>query len=161
MVRIRLIDPSLANPDEVEILEDLIVAAANDARGRAESATQEKMQELTAGLPLPEGFKHAVWNDVADFERVMDETVAAILVEPVQGEGGVNPATREFFHGIRALCDERGALMMVDEVQTGLGRTGRIWGHHHWGLEPDAVVTATSVGSSPAYRDLCPGAWPG
>lgn len=97
--------------------------------------------------PLPEGFKHAVWNDIADFERVMDDTVAAIFVEPVQGEGGVNPATEEFFQGIRALCDERGALMMVDEVQTGLGRTGRWFGFQHFGVQPDVVTTAKALGN--------------
>lgn len=97
--------------------------------------------------PLPEGFKHAVWNDVADFERQMDETVAAIFIEPVQGEGGVNPATPEFFEGIRALCDERGALMMVDEVQTGLARTGRWFGFQHFGVKPDVVTMAKALGN--------------
>jgi len=97
--------------------------------------------------PLPEGFKHAVWNDIADFERVMDDTVAAILIEPVQGEGGVNPATEEFFQGIRRLCDERGALMMVDEVQTGLARTGRWFGFQHFGVKPDVVTMAKALGN--------------
>lgn len=97
--------------------------------------------------PLPEGFKHAVWNDLADFERVMDDTVAAILVEPVQGEGGVNPATREFFQGLRRLCDERGALMMVDEVQTGLARTGRWFGFQHFDVKPDVVTMAKALGN--------------
>lgn len=97
--------------------------------------------------PLPEGFKHAVWNDLADFERVMDDTVAAVLIEPVQGEGGVNPATEEFFQGLRALCDERGALMMVDEVQTGLGRTGRWFGFQHFGVKPDVVTLAKALGN--------------
>jgi predicted acetylornithine/succinylornithine family transaminase len=97
--------------------------------------------------PLPEGFKHAVWNDIADFERVMDDTVAAILIEPVQGEGGVNPATKEFFQGIRRLCDERGALMMVDEVQTGLARTGRWFGFQHFDVKPDVVTLAKALGN--------------
>ncbi len=97
--------------------------------------------------PLPEGFKHAVWNDIADFERVMDDTVAAILIEPVQGEGGVNPATKEFLQGIRRLCDERGALMMVDEVQTGLGRTGRWFGFQHFDVKPDVVTMAKALGN--------------
>ena len=97
--------------------------------------------------PLPEGFKHAVWNDISDFERVMDDTVAAILIEPVQGEGGVNPASEEFFQGIRRLCDERGALMMVDEVQTGLARTGRWFGFQHFGVKPDVVTMAKALGN--------------
>src|SRR5690606_19953383 len=81
--------------------------------------------------PLPEGFRHVPWCDLDELERALDPTVAAVLLEPVQGEGGVNPATAEFFQGVRRLCDERGALLMVDEVQTGLGRTGRWFGFQH------------------------------
>ncbi len=97
--------------------------------------------------PLPEGFRHAVWNDLADIERQLDETVAAVFLEPVQGEGGVNPATIEFFQGVRALCDERGILFMVDEVQTGLGRTGRWFGFQHFGVTPDVVTMAKALGN--------------
>lgn len=104
-------------------------------------------EKWEAFQPLPEGFKHAAWNDVADFERQLDDTVAAIFVEPVQGEGGVNPATKEFFQGIRALCDERGLLMMVDEVQTGLGRTGRWFGFQHFDVKPDVVTMAKALGN--------------
>ena len=67
--------------------------------------------------PLPEGFRHVPWCDLDDLERALDPTVAAVLLEPVQGEGGVNPATAEYFQGVRRLCDERGLLFMVDEVQ--------------------------------------------
>ncbi len=97
--------------------------------------------------PLPEGFKHVVWNDLDELERVMDDTVAAVLIEPVQGEGGVNPATAEYFQGIRRICDERGALMMVDEVQTGLGRTGRWFGFQHFDVQPDVVTMAKALGN--------------
>jgi len=97
--------------------------------------------------PLPEGFRHAAWNDLEDFERIIDPSVAAILLEPVQGEGGVQPATAEFFHGIRELCDERGLLFMVDEVQTGLGRTGEWFGFQHFGVQPDVVTMAKALGN--------------
>jgi predicted acetylornithine/succinylornithine family transaminase len=97
--------------------------------------------------PLPEGFRHAVWNDLDDLERALDATVAAVLLEPVQGEGGVNPATAEFLQGARRLCDERGALLMVDEVQTGLGRTGRWFGFQHAGIRPDVVTMAKALGN--------------
>jgi acetylornithine/succinyldiaminopimelate/putrescine aminotransferase len=73
--------------------------------------------------------------------------VAAILLEPVQGEGGVNPATTEYFAGVRRLCDERGLLFMVDEVQTGLGRTGAWFGHQHFGVVPDVVTMAKALGN--------------
>ncbi|MDP1807479.1 MAG: aminotransferase class III-fold pyridoxal phosphate-dependent enzyme, partial [Acidimicrobiales bacterium] len=84
--------------------------------------------------PLPEGFRHVAWNDLDDLERALDPSVAAVLLEPVQGEGGVQPATAEFFQGVRRLCDERGILFMVDEVQTGLGRTGAWFGFQHFGV---------------------------
>jgi acetylornithine/succinyldiaminopimelate/putrescine aminotransferase len=70
-----------------------------------------------------------------------------VLLEPVQGEGGVNPATPEFLQGVRRLCDERGVLFMVDEVQTGLGRTGRWFGFQHAGVRPDVVTTAKALGN--------------
>jgi predicted acetylornithine/succinylornithine family transaminase len=97
--------------------------------------------------PLPEGFRHAAWDDVADLERMIDPSVAAILLEPVQGEGGVNPASPEYFQAVRRLCDERGLLMMVDEVQTGLGRTGRWFGFEHFGVRPDVVTLAKALGN--------------
>jgi acetylornithine/N-succinyldiaminopimelate aminotransferase len=97
--------------------------------------------------PLPEGFRHAGWNDLDDFVRMLDESVAAILLEPVQGEGGVNPGDPAFFQGLRRVCDERGILLMVDEVQTGLGRTGRWFGFQHMGIEPDVVTMAKALGN--------------
>ncbi|HEX7097480.1 MAG TPA: aminotransferase class III-fold pyridoxal phosphate-dependent enzyme, partial [Acidimicrobiales bacterium] len=97
--------------------------------------------------PLPDGFRHAAWNDAADFERVLDDQVAAILLEPVQGEGGVNPADAEFFRAIRRICDERQILFMVDEVQTGLGRTGQWFGFQHFGVQPDVVTMAKALGN--------------
>lgn len=98
--------------------------------------------------PLPEGFRHVAWNDLDALDAALDSrVVAAVLLEPVQGEGGVNPATREYFTGVRRLCDERGALMMVDEIQTGLGRTGRWFGFHHFGVKPDVVTVAKALGN--------------
>jgi predicted acetylornithine/succinylornithine family transaminase len=97
--------------------------------------------------PLPEGFRHVAWNDLDALEAAMAPDVAAVLLEPVQGEGGVNPATREYFQGVRQLCDERGALLIVDEVQTGLGRTGRWFGHQHFDVQPDVVTMAKALGN--------------
>jgi acetylornithine/succinyldiaminopimelate/putrescine aminotransferase len=77
----------------------------------------------------------------------VDGSVAAVLIEPVQGEGGVHPATTEYLQGIRALCDEVGALMMVDEIQTGFGRTGRWFGFEHAGVSPDVVTLAKALGN--------------
>ena len=97
--------------------------------------------------PLPEGFRHAAWNDVAAFEAALDPSVGAILLEPLQGEGGVNPADVDFLRGIRRLCDERGILLIMDEIQTGLGRTGEWFGFHHAGINADIVTVAKALGN--------------
>jgi acetylornithine/N-succinyldiaminopimelate aminotransferase len=97
--------------------------------------------------PLPEGFRHVAWRDISALASALDPSVAAVLLEPVQGEGGVNAAGAEYFQGVRALCDERGILMIVDEVQTGLGRTGRWFGFQHYGVLPDVVTIAKALGN--------------
>jgi acetylornithine/N-succinyldiaminopimelate aminotransferase len=97
--------------------------------------------------PLPEGFRHVAFNDLEALEASLDPSVAAILLEPVQGEGGVNPATPEYLAGARQLCDERGLLLIMDEVQTGLGRTGRWFGFQHAGIRPDVVTMAKALGN--------------
>ena len=97
--------------------------------------------------PMPEGFRHVAWDDLAALEAALDPTVAAVLLEPIQGEGGVNPASAAYFQGVRRLCDERGILLMVDEVQAGLGRTGRWFGHHHFDVVPDVVTFAKALGN--------------
>jgi acetylornithine/N-succinyldiaminopimelate aminotransferase len=104
-------------------------------------------QKHEAFQPLPEGFRHVVFDDVAELERAIDPTVAAVLLEAVQGEGGVNPASPGYFADVRRLCDERGILFMVDEVQTGLGRTGRWFAHQHYGVVPDVVTMAKALGN--------------
>jgi acetylornithine/N-succinyldiaminopimelate aminotransferase len=97
--------------------------------------------------PLPEGFRHVAWHDLDALEAAIDDTVAAVLLEPVQGEGGVNPASADYLQGVRRLCDERGILMIIDEVQTGLGRTGAWFGHQHAGICPDIVTMAKALGN--------------
>jgi len=97
--------------------------------------------------PLPDGFVHVAWSDLDALDRAIDSSVAAVLLEPVQGEGGVNPATVEYFRGARELCTERGVLFMVDEVQTGLGRCGAWFAHQHFGVTPDVVTIAKALGN--------------
>jgi acetylornithine/N-succinyldiaminopimelate aminotransferase len=104
-------------------------------------------QKHEAFQPLPEGFRHVAWDDLDALAGAIDPTVAAVLLEPVQGEGGVNPADGDYFRGVRELCDERGLLMMVDEVQTGLGRTGRWFGFQHFDVQPDVVTVAKALGN--------------
>ncbi|MBV8560733.1 MAG: aspartate aminotransferase family protein [Acidimicrobiia bacterium] len=98
--------------------------------------------------PLPDGFRHVAWNDAAALEKATSsDDVAAVILEAVQGEGGVNPADPEYFRGVRRVCDERGLLFIVDEVQTGLGRTGRWFGFQHFDVLPDVVTMAKALGN--------------
>jgi acetylornithine/succinyldiaminopimelate/putrescine aminotransferase len=87
------------------------------------------------------------WCDLEALESALDPTVGAVLLEPVQGEGGVNPASAEYFQGVRQICDERGILFMVDEVQTGLGRCGSWFAHQQLGVVPDVVTMAKALGN--------------
>jgi acetylornithine/succinyldiaminopimelate/putrescine aminotransferase len=96
---------------------------------------------------MPDGFKHVAWGDLEAMRAAVDGSVAAVLIESVQGEGGVNPATTEYLRGIRELCDETGALMMVDEIQTGFARTGKWFGFEHAGVSPDVVTLAKAMGN--------------
>ncbi len=98
--------------------------------------------------PLPEGFRHVAWDDLDALERAVDgAVVAGVLLEPIQGEGGVNEPSPGFLTAARRLCDERGALLMLDEIQTGLGRTGRWFGFQHEGVTPDVVTVAKALGN--------------
>jgi predicted acetylornithine/succinylornithine family transaminase len=127
----------------------VVVSALGSFHGRTLATLHATGQPAKheAFQPLPEGFRHVAWNDLGALEAALDPTVAAVLLEPVQGEGGVNPATAEYFQGVRRLCDERGLLFMVDEVQTGLGRTGAWFGHQHLGVVPDVVTMAKALGN--------------
>lgn len=127
----------------------VVVSALGSFHGRTLATLHAtgQPQKHEAFQPLPEGFRHVAWNDLDALEAALDPAVAAVLLEPVQGEGGVNPATPEYFHGVRRLCDERGILFMVDEVQTGLGRTGRWFGHQHFDIVPDVVTMAKALGN--------------
>jgi acetylornithine aminotransferase/acetylornithine/N-succinyldiaminopimelate aminotransferase len=96
--------------------------------------------------PLVPGFSFGELNDVGSFERLVDGDTAAILVESIQGDGGVNPCTPEFLAGLRRLCDEHNLLLMLDEVQCGAGRTGRFFAFEHAGVRPDAIAMAKGLG---------------
>jgi acetylornithine/N-succinyldiaminopimelate aminotransferase len=97
--------------------------------------------------PMPEGFRHVAWGDLDAMRSAVDGSVAAVLIEPMQGEGGVIPAPSGYLEGIRALCDESGALMIVDEIQTGFARTGEWFGFQHAGVSPDVVTLAKAMGN--------------
>ncbi len=96
--------------------------------------------------PLMPGAKIATFNDLASAEAAVNEHTCAVIVEPLQGEGGVYPADPAFLRGLRALCDKFGALLIFDEVQCGMGRTGMLWAHEFYGVQPDLMSVAKPIG---------------
>lgn len=114
--------------------------AALTATGQPDSGIQKDMG------PLLPGFSYADYNDLESFKAACTENTIAIMVEPVQGEGGVYPATKEFLQGLRKLCDEKGMLLLFDEVQTGWCRCGETMAYMHYGVKPDAVTMAKAMG---------------
>ncbi len=100
--------------------------------------------------PLPAGFSYIPINDVAALEHSVDDETAAVLLEPIQGEGGVNIGSQEFLEASRSVTQERGALLIVDEVTTGMGRTGDFFAYQHYGIEPDIMTLAKGMGGGVA-----------
>lgn len=144
-------------------------------------ALRAGLQPLMGGVfttPFPHAFRYG-WDpeeasrfclrelDELFLTRSAPAETAAIIVEPVLGEGGYVPATATFMQGLRARCDEHGILLIIDEVQTGVGRTGRFWGHEHFGVRPDVLITAKGLASGfplsamAAPRSVMERAWPG
>jgi acetylornithine/N-succinyldiaminopimelate aminotransferase len=96
--------------------------------------------------PAPKGIHHADFNDLASVEALMSHKTCAIVVEPIQGEGGILPAQQNFLEGLRALCDKHDALLVFDEVQSGVGRTGHLYAYQMYGVTPDILSTAKALG---------------
>ena len=95
--------------------------------------------------PLPGGFKYVAFNDLKALERAIDSRTAGVLVEPIQGEGGVIVPDEGYLPGLRKLCDEAGVLLILDEIQTGMGRTGKLWAYEHSGVAPDIMTVAKAL----------------
>ncbi|MDT8399948.1 MAG: acetylornithine/succinylornithine family transaminase [Pseudomonadales bacterium] len=109
------------------------------------AATGKPQWETLFGSRLP-GFQKAQFNDIDSFRKLVSKDTCAIMLEPVQGEGGVNVATSGFMQALRALCDEHDILLILDEVQTGMGRTGKLFGYQHYGIEPDIMTLGKGIG---------------
>jgi acetylornithine/N-succinyldiaminopimelate aminotransferase len=101
-------------------------------------------------LPLLPGFVYVPYNDINALEKAFTDEVCAVMIEPIQGEGGINVATKEYLETIRQLCDEYGAMMILDEVQTGMGRTGKWFAYQHYDIEPDILTLAKALGGGVA-----------
>ncbi len=95
--------------------------------------------------PLLEGFSYVPFNDLGALAKAVDESVCAVLLEPIQGEGGVCLPDPDYFKGVRRLCDEKNLLLVLDEVQSGLGRTGHLFAHEHYGIKPDVMTLAKAL----------------
>ena len=122
----------------------------------AMSATGQPDNAIQMGFkPMLPGFSYAEFNNLEDFASKITENTIAIMIEPVQGEGGVRPATQEFIEGLRKLCDEKGLLLLFDEVQTGWGRTGAPMAFMGYGVKPDAVSMAKAVGGGMPLAACC------
>ena len=108
------------------------------------ASNQAKMHQGFA--PLLDGFKYAPFDDLEAARALIGPRTAGILVEPIQGEGGIRPASPAFMQGLRALCDEHGILLILDEVQCGVARTGKLYAYEHYGITPDIMATAKGIG---------------
>ena len=136
-----------------------IVTAYKSFHGRTMGALAATGQPTTAcqigfGEMTP-GFSYADYNDLDSFKAAVSESTIAVLVEPVQGEGGVVPATKEFMQGLRTFCDERGLLLLLDEVQTGWCRTGEVMAYMQYGIKPDIVSMAKAMGGGMPIGAIC------
>lgn len=124
-----------------------IVAAVKGFHGRTYGALAAtgSPSKWEGFAPLPGGFVHAEFNHLESFDRAINGSTAAVLVEVIQGEGGVIPGTREFLRGLRDLCTRRGVLLILDEIQCGIGRTGTWWGFEQYGIVPDVFTSAKGL----------------
>jgi len=145
-----------------DIERPVILTAAASFHGRTLAAvTATGQPKYHKGFePVVAGFDYFTYNDIDSFEAALQKheadgpTVAAVLIEPLQGEGGVNPGNRMFFQTIREQCSERNILLILDEVQVGMGRSGQLWGYQQLGIEPDAFTLAKGLGGGHAIGAL-------
>ena len=126
-----------------------VICMKNSFHGRTlATAAATGQDKVKAGFdPMPEGFVHADYNDLESVKALINEKTVAVLLEAIQGEGGIIPATDEFFDGVRELCDANDILMLCDEVQCGMGRTGKWFGFQNYDAQPDAFSIAKALGS--------------
>lgn len=136
-----------------------IVTAKMGFHGRtfgAMSATGQPGNGCQVGYgPMTYGFSYAPYNDLQAFKDACTENTIAIMVEPVQGEGGIHPATQEFMGGLREFCDQNEMLLLIDEVQTGWCRTGKVMSYMHYGIKPDIVSMAKALGGGMPIGAIC------
>jgi len=125
-----------------------IITALNSFHGRTMATlTATGQDRFHKGFdPLVPGFSYVPFNDIAALEKAITEKTAAVMIEPIQGEGGVNIPDRDYLKRLREICDANGILLVLDEVQTGIGRTGKLFAYQHSGIEPDIMTLAKALG---------------
>lgn len=125
----------------------VIIAMENSFHGRTMATlTATGQKKIQKGFdPLLNGFRHVPFNDINALKDAIDERVCAILLEPIQGEGGVICADRDYLRGVEEICKEKDILLVLDEVQVGMGRTGRLFAYEHYGIEPDVMTLAKAM----------------
>ena len=128
--------------------KNVLITFSNAFHGRTMATISATDQpKLRDGFsPLLEGFRVVAFDDLEAAEAAVDENTAGFLVEPIQGEGGIRPASREFMQGLRRVCDEKDLMLALDEVQCGVARTGRLYAHEHYDIEPDILASAKGIG---------------
>ncbi len=137
--------------------KSVILSAAHSFHGRtlgALAATAKPAIQNGFG-PLPTGFKHADWQDVSHFCAAITDDVAAVILEPIQGESGIHPAAPELLAAVREKCQQTGALLIFDEVQCGVGRTGHLFAYQHYQIEPDIVTLAKGLANGLPIGAVC------
>lgn len=125
----------------------VVVSALGSFHGRtlATLAATGQPEKHEPFQPLPEGFRHVVFDDISELERALGPEVGAIMLEAIQGEGGVNPASDSYLRAVREICDERKILLIADEIQSGFGRSGEWFAYQHSGISPDIVTMAKAI----------------
>ncbi len=131
------------NPDKYRIICFL---GAFHGRTLATISASDREKVMKGFEPAVDGFDHVPFNDLEAVKKAITSQTGGIMVEPIQGEGGIRNATPEFLKGIRELCDKHGLLMVVDEIQCGMARTGKMFAHEHYGITPDILTSAKGIG---------------
>lgn len=132
------------SPDRFEI-----ITCHGSFHGRTYGALTATAQEKfhNGFLPLLPGFKYVPFDDIDAIKKAIDKNTCAVMIEPIQGEGGVRVPSKDYLKKVRELCDESGILLILDEVQTGIGRTGKLFAYEHYGIAPDIMTIAKGLGS--------------
>jgi acetylornithine/N-succinyldiaminopimelate aminotransferase len=134
-----------------------IITMHNSFHGRTYGAVSATAQpKYHEGIePILEGFKYVDFNDINAVKKAITSKTCAIMLEPIQGEGGINIADKKYMQELRKLCDQKGLLLILDEVQTGMGRTGKYFAFQHYGIKPDIMTLAKNLGGGVAIGAMC------